>query len=92
MSTDTPFQPPHKKPSIYWWLAGFLVLLFVLFLFQLFGANPPIVVSPQTTYITEPLGANGLPDYEKYVLEQSLKGVHAREQRGWIIVAGAGSR
>ncbi|HEX3602083.1 MAG TPA: hypothetical protein VHU84_18155, partial [Lacipirellulaceae bacterium] len=40
-----------------------------LFFFQLFGPSPPIVVSRRTTYITSPLRADGLPDYEKYVRE-----------------------
>jgi hypothetical protein len=75
MSTDAPFKPPRKKTSIFWWLGGFFLLLLTFFLFQLFGPNPPIVVSPQTTYITEPLGADGLPNYKQYVLELYRKGV-----------------
>jgi hypothetical protein len=70
MTTDAPFTPPRKKRSILWWLAGFFLLLGCLFFFQLFGPNAPIVVSRETTYITEPLGADGLPDYEKYLVER----------------------
>jgi hypothetical protein len=36
-----------------------------------FGDSPAIVVSAKTTYITEPLKPNGLPDYEKYALKLS---------------------
>jgi len=74
MSNDVPFTPPRKKHSIMWWLGGIFLLLLFLFIFQLFGPNPRIIVSPQTTYITEPLGPDGLPDYEKYVLDLYREG------------------
>jgi hypothetical protein len=75
MPTDEPFTPPRKKIKILWWLGGIFVLLALLFVLQLFGPNPPIAVSPQTTYITEPLGPDGLPDYEQYFLNVSRDGV-----------------
>jgi hypothetical protein len=75
MSTDEPFTPPRKKYGILWLLGGILVLVALLFVIQLFGPNPPIHVSPQTTYITEPLGPDGLPDYEQYVLDLYRDGV-----------------
>lgn len=75
MSTEAPFKPPRKKPNVFWLLGGFFLLLFLFFIIQLFGPNPPIVVSSKTTYITEPLGADGLPDYEKYVLGMYRNGV-----------------
>ena len=46
----------------------------LLFLLHFFQQEPPIVVGRDTTYITEPLRPNGLPDYEKYFLEQGRKG------------------
>ena len=75
MSADAPYVPPRKKSSIFWWLGGGFLLLSVLFLFQLFGPNPPIVVSPQTTYITAPLYADGLPNYKQAVLDLYRQGV-----------------
>jgi hypothetical protein len=75
MTSDAPFTPPRKKHNILWWVAGFFALFVVLFFFQLFGPNPPIIVSPQTTYITKPLGPDGLPDYEQYILDLSREGV-----------------
>jgi hypothetical protein len=75
MSTDDSFIPPKKKPSILWWLGGVFLLLVCLFLYQLFGPNPRIVVSPQTTYVTAPLADNGLPDYEAYYREAFRAGV-----------------
>jgi hypothetical protein len=75
MTTDPPFTPPRKKLNILWLVAGLLLLLIGLFFLQLFGPNPPIVVSPQTTFVTNPIGPDGLPDYERYVLENDRKGV-----------------
>jgi hypothetical protein len=75
MSNNEPFMPPRKKIRIFWWLGGIFLLLALLFVLQLFGPNPPIVVSPQTTYITEPIGPDGLPDFEQYVLDLSRDGV-----------------
>jgi hypothetical protein len=74
MSTDPAYIPPRKKHSVMWWLGGIFLLLLFLFIFQLLGPNPRIIVSPQTTYITEPLGPDGLPDYEKYVLDLYREG------------------
>ncbi|HEX3602081.1 MAG TPA: hypothetical protein VHU84_18145 [Lacipirellulaceae bacterium] len=74
-SADTDVAVPRKKRSIYRWLIGAFVVLLLLFCFQLFGPNPRIIVSPQTTYITDPLRADGLPDYEKYVLNLYRNGV-----------------
>src|SRR3954451_11812878 len=75
MSEDAPFTPPKKKPSIFWWIGGAILILVVLFFLQLFGPSPRLVVSRRTTYITTPLGKNGLPDYEKSYLELCREGV-----------------
>ena len=47
----------------------------LVLLATLFGPNPPIIVSRETTFITELLGPDGLPDYEKYALDKSREGV-----------------
>ncbi len=76
MTNDSSIDvPPKKKPSIMRWIGGALLLLFVLFLWQLFGPDPAIVVSRETTYITAPLTADGLPDYGQYLLDKSREGV-----------------
>jgi hypothetical protein len=75
MSSDAPTNLPRKKRSILWPIAAVFLLLLGVFLLQLFGPDPPIVVSSQTTYITEPLGSNGLPDYERYLLGLYRDGV-----------------
>ena len=74
-TTESTFTPPRKKPSVYWWLGGIFLLLVCLFLYQLFGPNPRILVSKQTTYITEPLLENGLPNYEAYYRATFSEGV-----------------
>ncbi len=48
------------------------IFLFLLHFF--FRSDPPIVVSHETTYITQPLRSDGLPDYEQYMLDANRKG------------------
>jgi hypothetical protein len=85
MANDLPPDLPRKKRSILWYIAGVLLLLLGIFFFQLFGPNPPIVVSRQTTHITEPRGPNGLPSYQRYVLEQSRDGVTPQNNAAVLI-------
>jgi hypothetical protein len=75
MTSDASPVLPRKKPSAWWFVIGAAVLLIGFFLFQLFGPSPAIVVSKETTYITGPLGPDGLPDYEQYLLERLRDGV-----------------
>jgi hypothetical protein len=75
MSTAAPPPLRHKKPSIFLWLGGAILILLLLFLYQLFGPSPRIIVSPQTTYITGPLRPDGLPDYEQHLLAELRAGV-----------------
>jgi hypothetical protein len=75
MTTDTSVTLPRKKHSVMWWIGGVFLLLFALFLWQLFGPSPPIIVSRETTYITAPLKPSGLPDYGQYVLDKAREGV-----------------
>jgi hypothetical protein len=55
-------------------MVGTLVI-FVYGLFQLFGPNPAIIISEDTTVITSPLRADGLPDYQKYWRDFGNEGV-----------------
>lgn len=51
------------------WIFGVTVAtLFGWLAWNLFGPEPPIVVSRATTFITDPLAADGLPDYSAAVL------------------------
>lgn len=67
MPTEAPFIPPKKKLNIIWWIGGAILLLVCLFLFQLIGPSPSIIISKQTTYITDPLLPSGNPNYEEYI-------------------------
>src|SRR5262245_21432579 len=87
MSADEPFTPPKKKPNVLWWIAGGIAALVFIFFLQLFGPNPPIVVSRQTTHIMSPLGPDGLPDYERYLLEQSRQGITPENNAAALIWA-----
>jgi len=58
------------------WIFGGLVLLGAAwFVFQLFGPGNAIIVSKETTFITAPLGEDGLPDFKTYLLEHDSEGV-----------------
>jgi len=85
MHTDAHNAPPRNKLNIFWWLGGFFLILLLLFFYQLLGPSPRIIVSPQTTYITEPLGPDGLPDYEQYVLELHRKGVTSQNNAAVLL-------
>jgi hypothetical protein len=66
--------PSTKRRRIYRWLGG-IALLVLLFAYQLLGPCPRIVVSRATTYITEPLMDDGLPDFEHYMLTRVRSGI-----------------
>jgi hypothetical protein len=51
------------------------VLVGGLVAWGLHGPEAPIVVSPQTTLLTEPLAADGLPDYARYALALAGRGI-----------------
>ena len=45
-------------------LAALALPLVLVALFATYGPDPGIIVGPRTTVVTEPLAADGLPDYE----------------------------
>jgi hypothetical protein len=61
-SANRSTRPPPWR-DLRWITAGVLVAFLAMVLRGLFGPEPPIVVSRSTTFITEPLPADGLPDY-----------------------------
>jgi len=68
MNVDT-----HATPQRWWhdvrWIAAFLSGGVVgTLLWGLFGPEPRIVVSRETTFLTAPLRADGLPDYSAHAL------------------------
>lgn len=78
MLSDAPVTPPGREHRLLRWF-GFAVVHFLVFstwfCSPLCGQDTPVKVSRETTYITEPLGPDGLPDYERYVLEKYREGV-----------------
>lgn len=59
--------PPRQWPDIRV-VAGILVTLSIgSLLWNLFGPEPRIAVSPRTTFITAPVAADGLPDYAAHL-------------------------
>jgi len=51
-----------------WIAAGLVLLLLGTLAWGLFGPEPPIRIARETTYLTAPLAADGLPDYEAALL------------------------
>jgi hypothetical protein len=90
MPTDAPITSPKKKLRISWWIGGFFLLLFMLFLFQLVGPSPPIIVSKDTTYVTEPLLDSGLPDYEAYMRAKLREGVTPENNAAVLLMQALG--
>jgi hypothetical protein len=64
--STTTVRPPWR--DLRWFLAAVIALTIGILLFGLFGPEPPLRVSPETTVITAPLAADGLPDYQAHVL------------------------
>jgi hypothetical protein len=69
MSNDAGFQLSRCNPYAECRFGSLVVLLPCFLLFQPVDPGPDIIVSPETTYITEPLKPDGLPDYERYLLK-----------------------
>lgn len=70
----TPNRRPRWYQDLRWILAGLVLVVASTTLYGLFGPDTPIVVSPATTVITEPLAADGLPDYAAHVLARAGRG------------------
>jgi hypothetical protein len=68
MTTDAGRTKPRWWQDLRWITAGIVAVLLALMVWGLFGPEPPITVSRETTYLTEPLAADGLPDYEAALL------------------------
>jgi hypothetical protein len=85
MPTNNSYIPAQKKHNIVSWFGGLLLLPLPLLLMQQTGSGPAIIVSPETTYITEPLKPDGLPDYERYILERYRDGVRPEENAAILL-------
>ncbi|MEM6330761.1 MAG: hypothetical protein AAF790_10975, partial [Planctomycetota bacterium] len=56
-------------------VAGVVALLAAAAAFSLLSPPPALVISKQATVITQPLTAEGLPDYEAHLLNRGREGV-----------------
>jgi hypothetical protein len=62
-----------------------MILNFLLaVLMELYGPHPRLIISKQTTVITEPLRSNGLPDYRSFFRELGHDGV-THENNGAVL-------
>lgn len=55
------------------------------FAFTLFGPNARVRISPQTTFITTPLAADGYPDYVRAMMDRQREGV-TPENNGAVLM------
>ncbi|MFN9369813.1 MAG: hypothetical protein ACK6CT_13785 [Planctomycetia bacterium] len=68
MTTDAPDSSRAWRRSLRRIAIGIVVLFVATLLWGLFGPEPPIGVARETTFLTAPLAADGLPDYEAGLL------------------------
>lgn len=77
--TDQVVEGDPKRPRRRWitWLLIAVAILAVpaVLALLLFGPSPPIRVAKETTYLTEPLAEDGLPDYAAALLNEGRAGV-----------------
>lgn len=72
-----------------WLLLAILLVAVPVRLFCLrWLPDPPIVISKETTYITEPLDEDGLPDYVEYLRQRCREGV-TPENNAAVLIARA---
>ncbi len=82
-AADTTSVPePKRHLRLRWWILGVLALLLALFAGTFFYSTseyfaPELVISRETTYITEPLTPEGFPDYAEALNRRLAEGVTA---------------
>lgn len=64
-------------------LMMFLNLFFAIFM-ELYGPNPRLIISKETTVITEPLRSDGYPDYRTFFRDLGREGV-THENNGAVL-------
>lgn len=96
-TTNTPQDPPApgRRISLWWWLAGVVVILVGSVAGARFFSHsallaPAVIVSPETTYVTEPLAADGLPDYVAAVNRHFGRGVTPENNAAVLLLEALG--
>jgi len=86
---ESPFQSMpsslRKRPRFLRWLVATSLLVATWSACQRAQNTSPITVSKETTYITEPLRADGRPDYERWLLEKYRAGVTPKNNAGALL-------
>lgn len=67
------------------WIAVLSGVYLAWFFNSLFGLDPKIIVSKETTVLTEPLAADGLPDFEAYLVKRAAEGVTPQNNAAVIV-------
>ncbi len=88
---------PRRRFSPWWWLAAVVVLLVVLPILAHFYSTseyfaPELVISRETTYITEPLTPEGLPDYVACLNRRLSRGVTPENNAAVLLLQAAGRK
>ncbi len=89
--------PPSRRFPLWWVLAAVVVLPLVLALAAYVYSTskhfaPALVVSRETTYITEPLTPEGLPDYVAYLNQRTSQGVTPENNAAVLLLRALGPR
>ncbi len=87
----------RRRFSLWWWLAAVVVLLVVATVTVRFYSTseyfaPELVISRETTYITEPLTPEGLPDYAAYLNSRLSRGVTPENNAAVLLLQALGPR
>ena len=87
-------EPPieiKRKPKLRWWWFLFIpVFVIGMIVVQAIGPNPPIQIGRETTYLSDPLDEQGMPDYAQYLMTNAAEGVTHESNAAVLIWQAAG--
>ncbi len=99
MNEKTPQKvvAPRRRLSLWWWLAAVVMVLVVLPILAHFYStseyfSPELIISKETTYITEPLTPEGLPDYAAWLNRRLRQGVTPENNAVVLLLKALGPR
>ncbi len=99
MNEKTPQKvvAPRRRFFPWWWLAAVVAILVgVPILAHFYSISdafaPPLIISKETTYITEPLTPEGLPDYAAWLNRHLSQGVTPENNAVVLLLKALGPR